>query len=152
MNRQRVVDVLLAVLLLVGLLMALRVSWWHVTGRACPTIGNVPICLVVAAAYASMLLALVLRSFGGRHYVFAIGWCIAFLFAAIGSAVEYFGGGGACPVSGGGGLRGATVSPGIPMCYVSLVLVIAILVLFLAGPYRRACDLHNAHLPSTDGS
>ena len=143
MNQRKIIDIALWVLLGIGFLGALNVSYANFTGKACPQIGIVPICYVVLIAYAAMIIAIVVPNNRCKHYFFCAGWGTAFVIALIGSASEILGGGGICPTTGGGGVRGAS-NGSIPMCYVSLALTIAILILFLMGPYKRACDIHNA--------
>ncbi len=133
------------ILLLIGFAYAVLVSYRNFTGDLCPAVGPVPICYIVLLAYALMILSLVVNHNGCKHYFFTAGWGIAFVLAVVGSAAEFFtSGGGVCPSSAGGGLRGASQG-GVPMCYVSLALLVVILVLFLHGPYRAACDAHNAN-------
>jgi len=49
-----------------------------------------------------------------------------------------FGGGGVCPSSS-GGLRAGS-DGGIPFCYISLIILVAILLLFIKGPYQKTLD------------
>ncbi len=143
MNTRKIIDSALWLLLAIGFLGAAKVSYANFTGHVCPSIGFVPICYVVLIAYALMIAALLVRNLRCKHYFFCAGWSVAFVIALIGSAAEIFAGGGVCPTSGGGSLRGAS-SGSIPMCFISLALTVAILVLFLMGPYKRACDIYNA--------
>lgn len=141
----KLIDGVLWLLLALGFFGAVKVSYANFTGDLCPAIWVMPICYIVLVAYALMIAALLVGSNRFKTYFFCAGWSTAFLFAAVGSAAEMFAGGGVCPVSGGGSLRGGAASSGsIPMCYISLALTIGILVLFLAGPYRRACKIYNA--------
>lgn len=135
---------LLFVILAVGFAYAIQVSYRNYTGDLCPNAGPVPICYIVLLAYALMLVSLSVRNHGIKHYTFTVGWGVAFVFALLGSVAEFFTpGGGICPSSNGGGLRGSS-DEGIPMCYVSLALVIVVLLLFLQGPYRKTCNEHNS--------
>ena len=143
MNQRKIIDIALWILLGIGFLGALNVSYANFTGKVCPQIGIVPICYVVLFAYGAMIIATVVPNNRCKHYFFCVGWGIAFVVALVGSAAEILGGGGVCPTTGGGSVRGAS-NASIPMCYVSLALTIAILILFLMGPYKRACDIHNA--------
>lgn len=143
MSKRDIIDNALWLLVLIGFLGAAKVSYANFLGTVCPQIGIVPLCYVVLVAYALMIAALVVRKNGYKHYFFCIGWGTAFVIALVGSAAEILGGGGVCPTTSGGSLRGAS-SGSIPMCYVSLALTVAILVLFLIGPYKRACDAFNA--------
>ncbi len=145
MNRNYFVYIPLVALVLFGLLGALSISYANYQGVNCPYIFFVPVCYVVTAAYAAMMLALVIPQIHCKHYLFSVGWGVAFVVALAGSLSEFFAGGGVCPTSGGGRLGGAGLEAGgIPMCYLSLAMLLVILALFLAGPYRRACAIHNA--------
>lgn len=135
---------LLFSLLATGFAYAVLVSFRNFSGNLCPSVGPVPICYIVLLAYGLMLLSLLVKHNGIKHYAFTVGWGMAFVFALLGSAAEFFTpGGGVCPSSNGGGIRGAS-DAGVPMCYVSLVLVLIVLLLFLPGPYRKSCEAHNA--------
>ncbi len=142
MNQRKIIDIVLWILLGIGFLGAVNVSYANFTGKVCPAIGIVPICYVVLVAYSLMIISLLVRGNKYKTYSFCVGWGTAFVIALMGSAAEILGGGGVCPTTSGGSVRGAS-SNAIPMCYVSLALTIAILVLFLIGPYKRACDIHN---------
>lgn len=142
MKRNYLVYVPLIALVLTGLVGVLGISYNNLNGVACPHIFQVPICYVVAVAYACMLAALVIPQIHCKHYFFVAGWAVAFVVAVAGSLAEFFAGGGVCPTSGGGRM-GAATSTGIPMCYISLAMLMAILALFIIGPYRRACARQN---------
>jgi len=147
MNRLKITDIALLILLAIGFLGALKVSFANFTGGACPHLGIVPICYVVLVAYGLMIAAVAIRHNGCKHYFFCAGWGTAFVIALIGSIAEIVGGGGVCPTSGGGGIRGASAGS-IPLCFASLAMLVIILVLFLIGPYKRACDRHNNTTPA----
>jgi len=142
MNNFKVSNVLLWALILFGFLGAIKVSYENFTGNHCPYIAFVPICYVVLVAYGLMVIAMLVSSARGKHFVFCIGWGTAFLIALVGSIAEFTGGGGVCPTTG-GGVRGAS-SGSIPLCYASLAMTVIILILFLMGPYKKACDIHNS--------
>lgn len=142
MSQSKLVDTALWILLAIGFLGALRVSYANFTGQVCPQIGIVPICYVVLIGYALMILSLIVKNDGCMHYFFCVGWGSVFVIALVGSGAELLGGGGVCPTTSGGSIRGAS-SGTIPMCYISLALALLILVLFLIGPYKRACDCAN---------
>ena len=146
------VDYLLWLLLAIGLIGALKVSYENYTGTPCPQVLIVPICYVVLIGYTLMVLSVIINHNGCRHYFFASGWALAASIALIGSIAEFFSAGGVCPASGaaGSGIRGVTGGGGLPLCYVSLALLIAILVLFLMGPYKRSCDIYSAQQASND--
>jgi hypothetical protein len=133
MRNRYLLDGLLYSLILLGLFGALRVSYNNATGiSTCPYLLSLPVCYLVSAAYTSMLLSLLIPHNGCKHHLFCIGWAVAFLVAAAGTVMQWLYGN-TCPISG-----------GVALCYVSLGMCVAILVLFLAGPYQRACDIHNA--------
>jgi len=144
MSQRKLVDIALWVLIIIGFLGALKVSYANFTGTVCPRVGVVPVCYVVLAAYALMIAAMLAGKISLKHYLFCVGWGTAFLIAFLGSGAELMFDGDVCPTTSGGSLRGAS-SGSIPMCYISLALTIVILVLFLIGPYKRACDVHNAN-------
>lgn len=133
MNITRHFNVILWILLVIGLYGAATVSYANTTGHPCPAMAAVPICYLVLFAYGAMVSALLIRRGRIMQFLFCIGWGTAFLIALVGSLAELF--------AGGGRLRGAA-STSIPMCFLSLALLAAILPLFLSGPYRRACDVH----------
>ncbi len=141
MNITRHFNVILWILVAIGFYGAASVSYANATGHPCPAVAAVPICYLVLFAYGAMASALLVRRGRIMQFLFCIGWGTAFLIALVGSVAELFAGGGVCPVAGGGSMRG-TVSTSIPMCFLSLALLAVILPLFLAGPYRRACDIH----------
>ena len=141
MKKLRISDILLLALLAVGFVGALKVSYENMTGQPCPHIILIPICYVVLVAYGLMIVSTLISPIKLKHYLFCAGWGTAFLIALVGSVSELLAGGGVCPTSG-GSVRGATGS--IPLCYASLAMLIVILVIFLMGPYKRACDIHNA--------
>lgn len=143
MNTSKAIDVALWALLALGFLGAARVSYASMMGNPCPHLALIPICYVVLLAYGLMIGSVITRHHRGRHYLFCAGWSTAFVIALVGSVAEIAAGGGVCPTTGGGGVR-ATSSGSLPLCYVSLAMLLIVLVLFLTGPYKRTCDLHNA--------
>lgn len=146
MTLEKVRTLALWALIVFGLLGAVKISYSNLTGNPCPHIVFVPICYVVLIAYGLMAISIVTKGDGLTHYFFGIGWGVAFLIALAGSVAEFAMGGGVCPSSGGGSLRAGAENTGTPLCYVSLVFLIVILILFLTGPYRKTCDAHNAGL------
>lgn len=84
-------------------------------GNACPHLGPIPACHIVSLAYATMLIV-VLHARLWNPWVFLIAWAPIFLFAATGSTLELFGYE-TCPKTAGG----------IPKCYFSLELAIALI-------------------------
>lgn len=139
MKMRNLGDWVLMALILVGLVSAARVSLQNLTGTACPQVIGIPICYVVLAAYALMFFAVIVKNNACKHYFFCTGWGVSFVIALLGTLAEVFTGGGVCPTTGGNaGIRGMS-SGGIPMCFISLAMLVVILILFLAGPYRRAC-------------
>ena len=135
------IDYSLWILLAIGFIGALNISYDNLTGRPCPHLLMVPVCYVVLGGYSLMVLSVIISNSGCRHHFFVTGWSIATVVALFGSLAELIAGGGVCPASGGGSIRGATASSGVPLCYVSLALLIGILLLFILGPYKRACNL-----------
>lgn len=133
------VDYGLWILLAIGFIGAFKVSYDNLTGNTCPHILMVPVCYVVLIGYTLMVLSVIINHGGCRHHFFVVGWSIATVIALFGSIAEWTAGGGVCPASGGGSIRGAVTTGGIPLCYVSLTLLLGILLLFILGPYKRAC-------------
>jgi len=144
MRKLTITNVLLLLLLAVGFIGALKVSYENFTGSPCPHIVMIPICYVVLVAYGLMLAAMIFSPIKLKHYLFCAGWGTAFIVALAGSVSELMAGGGVCPTSG-GGIRGGSAIGSIPLCYVSLAMLVFILIFFLMGPYKRACDIHNAN-------
>jgi hypothetical protein len=129
-------------LVIFGFVSVAKVSLDNVNGLSCPSIFAMPICYVVTLAYGLMLGSLIVKHSRYKHHLFCIGWGSAFVIALFASLAEFFGRGGVCPSSS-GGLRAGT-SAGIPLCYISLVLLLVILLLFIVGPYKNACEIDNA--------
>ena len=133
MNMNLCVKIALWVLVLIGFAGALHISYLNATtNNACPHVAMIPVCYVVLAAFGMMLLSLIINHYGCKQHLFVAGWSIAFLIALLGSSAELMKGD-ICPAS----------SNGLPMCFVSLALCIAIFVLFLLGPCKQACDSSN---------
>jgi hypothetical protein len=129
-------------LVLFGFVSVGMVSINNFTGSAaCPDLLYLPVCYVVTIAYGLMLASLIINHNGCKHHFFCIGWGLAFAIALLASLAELFGGGGVCPSSS-GGLRAGSAA-GIPLCYISLAILVVILVLFIKGPYQHACDIYN---------
>jgi len=145
MKNSTVVDYALWVLLALGFLGALKVSYANFMGSPCPYLAVIPICYVVLTAYGLMIASVLIPHAGCKHYFFCVGWGAAFVIALFGSIAEIVSGGGVCPTSGGSGIRGAS-SGSVPLCFASLAMLIVILVLFLIGPYKRACTIKNRQL------
>ena len=133
--------ILLWALVILGFLAGAKVSIENFNGLACPNILSMPICYVVTVAYGLMLGSLIINHNGCKHYFFCIGWSVAFIIALLASFAELFSSSSVCP-STSGGLRAAS-STGLPLCYISLAMLIVIFVLFIKGPYKNACDIHN---------
>jgi len=150
-HNSKVVDIVLYVLLAIGFFGALKVSYENFTGSPCPHLGVIPICYVVAIAYGLMLVSVIIKHYATMHYSFCIGWGTAFVVALVGSVAEYMAGGGVCPTSG-GDIRSAASSASVPLCYASLALLLVILVLFLFGPYKRACNACNLEEMAAKGA
>ncbi len=141
MNSQKISFTLLCLLVAIGFFGALRVSIDNIIGHACPHIFYLPVCYIVTLAYAFMGASLLINHNGCKHHFFCVGWGVAFAIALLGSAVEFFAGGGICPSTSSGGLRAGSTG-GVPLCYISLVLLIIILILFIKGPYKKLCQIN----------
>lgn len=128
-------------LVIFGFVSVAKVSFDNFNGLACPSLLSVPVCYVVTVAYGLMLGSLIINHNGCKHHFFCMGWGIAFTIALLASLAEMFGGGGVCPSSSGGLRAGSSAT--IPLCYVSLFILVAILILFIKGPYQVACDTFN---------
>ncbi len=91
---------------------------WN-NSNGCPKLGPVPACYLVAVAYAAIGIAAL---FAPRRFtwMFFAGWAPVFLLAATGSTFEMIGRT-TCPVS----------SSGVPLCYYSLALAMALVPAFL---------------------
>lgn len=128
-------------LVIFGFVSVAKVSLDNFNGLACPSLLSMPVCYIVTVAYALMLGSLIINHNGCKHHFFCMGWGIAFIIALFASLAEMFAGGGVCPSSS-GGLRAGSAA-GIPLCYISLAILVVILVLFIKGPYQTACNAHN---------
>lgn len=126
------------ILVILGFVSVAKVSVDNFNGLFCPSLLGVPVCYIVTVAYGLMLGSLIINHNGCKHHFFCLGWGLAFVIALFASLAEMFGGGGVCPSSS-GGLRAGSAA-GIPLCYISLAMLVAILVLFVNGPYKKACD------------
>jgi hypothetical protein len=143
MKNSKVADVVLWGLLALGFIGAAKVSYANMMGSPCPYLAIIPICYVVLIAYGMMIASVLIPHAGCKHYLFCAGWGTAFVIALLGSVAEIFSGGGVCPTAGGSGIRGAS-SGSIPLCFASLAMLVVILILFLIGPYKRACKVQNS--------
>ena len=140
MKTSPMITIPLWILVVLGFVGVTSVSIANFNGTPCPSLFSIPVCYVVMVAYGLMLASLVVKHNGCKHHFFCIGWGLAFVIALFASLAEFFAGGGICPSSG-VGLRGAV--GGIPLCYISLIMLVAILFLFIQGPYKRACELYD---------
>lgn len=105
-----------------GLFGALTVSYKTVTGsNPCPNVWIMPICYIVLMSYTTVFISLFIKS----KVLFYSGWLPVFMFAAVGAALEATQGS-VCP-------RAQNI---IPMCYVSLVLAVAIFGLYFFSANR----------------
>ena len=148
MKNFKFIDIALLALVVLGFLGALKVSIANFGGNPCPHVGVVPICYLVLAAYGLMIASIVIKHNGCKHYFFILGWGTAFVIALLGSIAELVAGGGVCPTTGGGGIRAGS-SGSLPLCYASLAILVIILILFLMGPYKRACNIHNEKIKAS---
>jgi len=141
---RRKTHIALLALVFIGFIGALSVSWKNLTGSPCPHLFAVPICYIVLIAYSLMLASLLIPNQSCKHHFFCVGWAIAFIIAFLASIAELTVGGGICPVSDSGSLRGGSGGGGIPLCYVSLLLLIMIFGLFVAGPLKKMQQISNS--------
>jgi hypothetical protein len=108
--------VIVALLAAIGLAGVLPVSLAELSsGVACPHLGPIPACHVVSIAYSAVLLS-VLHPRLWRPSLFLSGWLPIFLLAAMGSVSELLGLD-VCPKT----------SDGIPKCFFSLGLAVALI-------------------------
>ena len=111
---------ILWLLIIAGLWGALRVSYTTLTGTApCPDLAGLPICYLVAIGYLAMLAAQVLSPGKLKSRLFYPGWALVFLIAVLGTGSE-LAIGDVCPRSG----------SGMPLCYFSLALCLAIMLFY----------------------
>lgn len=124
----------IAVLLLligIGFWGGLNVSYANLTGaRACPHLAGLAICYVVAIAYGAMLASLFLRHTLLHQALFFVAWGVSFLVAMLGSGLE-LSRGGICPAT----------SFRLPLCYVSLAICLAIMVVYLVAGHGKESKL-----------
>ena len=103
----------------IGLYGALNVSYLTFTGEApCPGVGGIPICYLVSFGYLLIFVAQLPKALTWRNRVFAAGWLLVFVIALFGVAAELFYGD-ICPKN----------NLAVPLCFVSMGLVIAILLI-----------------------
>jgi hypothetical protein len=113
--------VILWLLIIAGLWGALRVSYTTITGTArCPDFMDIPICYLVGIGYLSMLAAQVATPGKVKNRLFYPAWALVFVIAAFGAGLEITTGN-TCPRSNGG----------VPLCYFSFVLCVAIFLLYI---------------------
>ena len=111
---------------MIGLIGVLPVSVAEIiSGQACPHLGAVPACHIVSIAYANILV-LVLHPRAWKTFVFLLAWIPIFLLAALGSSLEIIGDG-TCPKT----------EAGIPKCFFSLGLAIALFAPFIHNIINR---------------
>jgi hypothetical protein len=121
--RSKLAMTVLLPLLGIGFWGALSVSYTNLTGaQNCPHLAGIAICYVVAIAYGSMLVSLLLKRSAHHYTIFSVAWGITFLIALSGSGLE-LSQGGVCPIT----------SFQLPLCYVSLALCLAIMASYLAA-------------------
>lgn len=115
-----VLRIIIAALALFGFIGVVPVSLAEFSsGGACPHLGPIPACHLVLLAYGTALLT-VLHSRLWSPWVFLLAWFPIFALAATGSGLEFLGHD-TCPKTTGG----------IPKCYFSLGLAIALVLPFL---------------------
>jgi hypothetical protein len=114
-----ILRVVIGIFALIGLVGVLSVSLAEFAGSPCPRLGPVPACHMVFLAYGTILVLVLLRRWW-KSWLFLGAWSPIFLLAAAGSGLE-LSGYGTCPQTEGG----------IPKCFFSLGLAVALLVPFL---------------------
>lgn len=123
--RIKIVTVLLWVFIGFGLLGGINVSYANFTGtQACPNVAGVAICYLVTIAYALMLISLLMQKTVYRFGLFISAWSITFLIALFGTGLE-LSIGSVCP----------KMDNLLPLCFVSLVLCLVIVSLYLTRRY-----------------
>ena len=107
-------------LVIMGLFGALRLSYvTSTTDNDCPILVGIPVCYVILLGYALIAIA----QFTGmpvKSRLFWIGWLPVFLLAITGTMLELVDGQ-TCPKN----------DTGLPLCYVSLAIIILIAICFL---------------------
>jgi hypothetical protein len=127
--------ILLWMLIIMGLWGALSVSYTTVTGAApCPSFSSIPICYLVSIGYLSMLTAQLSVFDRWKHRLFYPAWALVFIIAVSGTFLE-FSVGDTCPRNDGG----------VPLCYVSLALSLAVFILNTS--LLRHCESTNSACP-----
>lgn len=118
--RMYFLNIILWGLLGIGLYGALTVSYTTITGVSpCPSLAGIPACFIVLIGYSLMLMATFVNKPKKSAWFFVTGWSPVFLLAFVGTVFE-IGNGDTCPKS----------SSGLALCYVSLALAIAVIVLY----------------------
>ena len=92
---------------------------------ACPMLGFVPACYIVFAGYLSIALSVTMNP-RKTAWLFYSGWVPVFLFALTGTSLEIMGKP-TCPAT----------SSGIPLCYFSLAISIALVIGYLYTRGRK---------------
>jgi len=115
------IRLLIAGLAVAGIAGVLPIVTEHVRGNVCPQTGPVPACYVVLSAYGLVAISSLLNA-RPRTVSFAIGWVLLFGFAVVGSTLELLGND-ACPQTGNG----------IPTCFISLSMALALAGAFIFG-------------------
>jgi len=113
----------LYLLVAVGLYGAMALSYSTIIGVApCPSLVKIPVCFVVATGYLAMAFGLVLEKTRLKlsTKVFLSGWTVVFSIAIIGTLMEVLTAN-TCPVN----------KLEIPLCFVSLIVTLLILLLFM---------------------
>jgi len=111
---------LLGCLIIIGVTGVIPVSYNTYLGLTqCPQISGIFICYIVSVGYITMLVAQIIPKNNIRlqNTIFYSSWGVVFLVALIGVIFEIVQGN-ACPKS----------TTGIPLCYLSLLLTLSILI------------------------
>ena len=119
--------VILWLLIIAGLWGALRVSYTTITGTArCPDFVSIPICYLVGIGYLLMLAAQVASPGKLKDYLFYPAWTLVFIIAVLGTGLEITNDN-VCPRN----------SSGVPLCYFSFVLGVAIFLFYIFASNTR---------------
>ena len=123
----RIAISIVAIIVLYGLAPVITNEWRGLD--ACPKLGPLPACYLVAVCYFAIGVAS-LAAPRRLTWLFAMGWLPVFGLAFSGTSLEIFGRP-TCPAT----------SAGVPMCYFSLAIALVLLVAFL---FVRRGTLHAA--------
>ena len=116
-------NLVLYLLVAMGLYGAMALSYSTIFGvTPCPSLVKIPVCFVVATGYLAMAFGLVLEKTRSKlsTKVFLSGWTVVFSIAIIGTLMEVLTAN-TCPIN----------KLEIPLCFVSLVVTLLILLMYM---------------------